>query len=124
VRATAAEQETAEARAMAASSTVDVDRIVFSYAEDGWPQGLLIGYEYDAGFFLEHVVVIGRNPFALMRTVSAGIAQADRDYRYIAVPIHKDHPLASQLEKLALRYRFTKYHTDGAYTYFVRYNRS
>jgi hypothetical protein len=115
---------------MAASSSTDEGRIVFSYSPDGWPQGLLIGYEHDDGFFLEHVIAFPSiegcsTRSVLARTLRAGIAEAwSRGYRYISVPIHRDHPLATKLVALAYRAGFSQFHADGAYTYFVLYNRS
>jgi hypothetical protein len=106
-----------------ATHSTDEGRIVFSYIEDGWPQGLLIGYEHDDGFFLEHVVSLGDRRTILARTLRAGIAEAwSRGYRYISVPIHREHPLATKLVALAHRAGFTEFHADGAYTYFVLYN--
>ena len=95
------------------------ERCVYTYEPGDWPQGILTGYEDDAGgFVLEHVVCF--RPFALRPMLRAGLVEAKaRGWQHITLRIPNAYP--DGLRTLAERMDFAPYARDEVHTYYVTY---
>lgn len=110
---------------LATRTHVATNRLVFTYEPEGFPGGILSGYEdvETGGFVLEHVVVFPDSPpTTLMRMCYAGLLEGwARGYAYIACRIRVDYPIVDQLRRLAERAGFTEYAREGDSEFWVRY---
>ena len=110
---------------MSSQTFVAENRLVFTYEVDGRDVGILTGYEFDTGFFLEHVVAFpGHGPYGLSHLVDRGIATAwERGYLYISLFIEHQHPRYRELSMLARRHGFHRFGSQNDRDYFVLHRR-
>jgi hypothetical protein len=92
---------------------------VLTYEVDGWPCGVLTGYDDECGgLTLEHV--IAWKPYALRPMLYEGLAYAwERGASYVTFYIKQGHPHAEQLTRLGERFGALQYERCGNFAYYV-----
>jgi len=102
-----------------ANTHVVTNRIVLTYEVDGWPVGVLTGYDDEqGGLTLEHV--IAWKPNALRPMLYEGLRHAwDVGAAYVTFCLADDQPHARELERLGKRFGALRYETHERLAYYV-----
>jgi hypothetical protein len=98
-------------------------RVVLTYEPepDGWPTGVITGYEHEDGFRIEHVISFVPSVKNLLGLVRAGLAEAKkRGYAYLQAAMPLDFPLTHDLWTFAERYGFEVSAVTNGWVYLTK----